>query len=302
MLNRRTLLATALAGGLAAVAAQPAQAEWQDDLKVVKFGIVSLENQGDALTRYEGLVQTMEEQLGVDKVELFLANDYAGVVQALSAGQIHLALVGASAYASAYLDCNCVEPLVAVEGVNGDLGYYSVLFVRSDSPYKSLDELKGHSLAFGDPDSTSGYLVPLVSLRKAGIDPQQYFSTTAFSGGHEQSVLGVLKGTYESAFTWTSEGDRFGNIRTMVDKGMLNREDIRVIWKSDLIANPPIVARNDLPGDMKQDLQKFFTSLQGDDLEAAAQGEAKRFVPVDHDLYDPIVQARVELKKARKAQ
>lgn len=302
MLNRRYFLATALAGSLLAGAAQPSLAAWQDDMKVVKFGVVSLENQGDALTRYEGLVEHMEKQLGVEKVELFLANDYAGVVQALSAGQIHAALVGPSAYASAYLDCNCVEPVAAVEGVDGDLGYYSVLFVRSDSPYKTLEELKGHSLAFGDPDSTSGYLVPLVSLRKAGIEPEQYFSTTAFSGGHEQSVLGVLKGTYESAFTWTSEGDRFGNIRTMMDKGMLKRDDIRVIWKSDLIANPPIVVYSALPSAMKQDIQKFFTGLEGENLAAAAQGEAKRFVAVDHALYDPIVQARVELKKARKGQ
>src|SRR3546814_14214584 len=58
---------------------------------------------------------------------------------------------------------------------------------------RSSDLLKGKSMAFGDPNPTSGYLVPLVSLRKAGIEPKDYFGSVSFSGGHEQSVLGVLK-------------------------------------------------------------------------------------------------------------
>lgn len=298
MFRRLSLLAI----GMAALStlAQPAAA-WQDKYPTVKFGVMSLENQGDALTRYEGLKDHMAKKLGVKEVELFLANDYAGVVQAISAGQIQLALVGASAYAAAYIDCDgCVEPLVAAEGVDGDLGYYSVLFVPKDSPAKSIEDLKGKSLAFGDPNSTSGYLVPLVSLRKAGIEPKDYFSNVTFSGGHEQSVLGVLKGNYDSAFTWTSEGDRFGNIRTMMDKGMLKREDIRVVWKSDLIANPPIVIRTDLPAEMRKDIAEVFTSLSGDLLKAAAQGEARQFVAVDHAVYAPIVEARIELQKSRR--
>src|SRR3546814_18043407 len=114
--------------------AQPAAA-WQDKYPTVKFGVMSLENQGDALTRYQGLKEHMAKELGVEEVELFLANDYAGVVQAISAGQIQLALVGASAYAAAYIDCDgCVGPLVAAEGVDGDLGYYSVLFVPPARP------------------------------------------------------------------------------------------------------------------------------------------------------------------------
>src|SRR3546814_14808551 len=102
-------------------------------------------------------------------------------------------------------------------------------------------------MAFGDPNSTSGYLVPLVSLRKAGIEPKDYFGSVSFSGGHEQSVPGVLKGSYDSAFPWTSEGDRFANIRTMMDKGMLKRDDIRVAGKPDLTANPHHSHRAALP-------------------------------------------------------
>ncbi len=61
----------------------------------------------------------------------------------------------------------------------------------------------------------------MVSLTKAGIDPTEFFGKTSFSGGHEQSVRAVLKGTYDACFTWTSEGDTFGNLRMMMDKGLI---------------------------------------------------------------------------------
>src|SRR3546814_16589247 len=122
-------------------------------------------------------------------------------------------------------------------------------------------------------------LFPYATLFRSG--------SVSFSGGHEQSVLGVLKGSYDSAFTWTSEGDRFGNIRTMMDKGMLKREDIRVVWKSDLIANPPIIIRSDLPAEMRKDIADVFTSLDGELLEAAAQGEARSLVAVHHQVHAP---------------
>src|SRR3546814_15700655 len=84
MIKRLSLLAL----GMAAMSfAQPAFA-WQDEYPTVKFGVMSLENQGDALTRYEGLKQHMAEKLEIEKVELFLANAYAGVVQAPAAGPI----------------------------------------------------------------------------------------------------------------------------------------------------------------------------------------------------------------------
>src|SRR3546814_18242656 len=132
-------------------------------------------------------------------------------------------------------------------------------------------------------------LFPYATLFRSG--------SVSFSGGHEQSVLGVLKGSYDSAFTWTSEGDRFGNIRTMMDKGMLKRDDIRVVWKSDLIANPPIVVRADLPAEMKTDIADTFKTLEGELLEAAAQVEARRCVDVQHELIAPTVEARVDLQQ-----
>lgn len=178
-----------------------------------------------------------------------------------------------------------------------------MLIVRSDSSYQSLDDLKGKTLAWADPNSTSGYLVPMVSLKEAGINPAAHFGKTVFSGGHEQSVIGVLNGTLDSAFTWTSKGDNAGQLRMMMDRGMLKREDLRVVWESPLIPNPLYAVPGNLPDDMKRDLQQFFLDMQKERpelAEAAAQGRTSGFVAATHKMYAPVVGAVQELRNSRR--
>ncbi len=137
-----------------------ASADWREKYKVIKIGSVTVENQAATVTRYKPFADYMEKKLGV-KVEVFTASDYAGIVQALSAGQIHLGRMGGAAYAAGYIDSKGgIEPLVMNVEPNGGKGYHSVLIVRSDSPYKSIDDLKGKSLAWADPNSTSGLSRP----------------------------------------------------------------------------------------------------------------------------------------------
>jgi len=278
-------------------------ADWREAYPTINFGVLTLENQMTTVDRYEIYTAYAEKKLGV-KVKLFQASDYAGVGQALMAGHLQMARIGGAGYASAWLDCNgCIEPLVTTEGLDGTTGYFSILTVSADSPYQNLDDLKGKSIAFADPNSTSGYIVPMVSLTKAGIDPQKYFGNASFSGGHEQSVLALLKGTYDAVFTWTSEGDSFGNLRMMMDKGLLKRDQVRVVWKSDSIRNPLLAVRVELPEQMKKDIAQMYFDMATEDkavLRAAAQGDVNRYVPVTHEDYETQVEARAFLRDARK--
>lgn len=298
LVNAALVSTMVLAGATAAAAA-----DWRDKYKVIKIGAVTVENQGATITRYKPFADYMEKKFGV-KVEVFTASDYAGIVQALSAGQIHLARLGGASYAAGYIDSEGeIEPLVMNVEPNGGKGYHSVLIVRSDSPYKSIEDLKSKSLAWADPNSTSGYLVPNASLRDAGIDPQKHFSRTVFSGGHEQSVLGVLKGNFDSAFTWTSPGHQAGQFRIMMDRGMLKLDDVRIVWESPLIANPPWAVSKKIPADMRKDLQDMFVNLAKDNMamaEAAAQGKTSGFEPVTHETYKTFVTIAEDQRKARR--
>ncbi|MBR0653998.1 phosphate/phosphite/phosphonate ABC transporter substrate-binding protein [Plastoroseomonas arctica] len=284
MLTRRTLAslvgAAALTPGLALAQRRtldasgiemPAAGEraWKAQIPQLRIGLLGGENEADRLGRFGAYRQLLEETFRVP-VRLFPASDYAGVLQAYSAAQIEMASLGASGYAGAWLDTNGgIEPILVPEENDGSVAYVSVMVTRADSGITSLEQMRGKSLAWADPNSTSGYLIPRFALRRAGINPESgpYFSRTGFAGGHEQGVVAVLQRQYDAAVTWASgqgevsQGYSRGNLRAMVDKNMLSMNDIRIIWTSDPIPNGPIAVRTALPAAFKEDMKLFHLAL-----------------------------------------
>jgi phosphonate transport system substrate-binding protein len=184
--------------GLAVAA--PAAAQWQKKYSVVKYGVIPVETQTGTTRTMEHFLRHAEKATGV-KWELYQATDYSGVMNALIAGQINLAWFSGFSYCQTYADSKGgVEPLVAASATDGTMGYNAVIVVKADSPYKTIGDLKGKVVARTDPLSGSGYLIPTAAFRAMGKPVDTYFKSP-LSGGHVQSVLGVLKGTYDAAFT-----------------------------------------------------------------------------------------------------
>ncbi len=305
MLNRQSLLSAALALplalGVGAASADTYIGGWQKDYPTVSYGVISVETATDALKSQEKFTAYASKELGVN-FKLFLAAEYAGIVNGLSAGQVHVGWLGASSYASTWSDCKCVEPIAGAQNLQGGMGYNSVLVVKADSPYKKFEDLKGKTVARNDPHSTSGFLIPTVAWHQMGTPVEKYFNSP-MSGGHQQTIMGILNGTFDGGFTWTTLGDGFGAIRKMIDKGLLNRKDIRVIWTSKLIPTPPVVILSKLPVNMKADLVKLFLRLEENDpkmAEAVAQGKSLGMQRVYHEDYEAVIEAKAWVKKQRK--
>ncbi|NKC32958.1 phosphate/phosphite/phosphonate ABC transporter substrate-binding protein [Falsiroseomonas selenitidurans] len=308
MITRRLLVAGAAMAPFAAAAQNatmpaPGRRAWAAQVPQIRIGLLGGENEADRLGRYEAYRALMETTFGVP-VRLFPAADYAGVMQAFSAGQIEGAGMGASAYAGAWLDTNgAVEPLWVAREADGGISYVSVMVVRSDSGITGLPQMRGKSLAWADANSTSGYLVPRSELRSAGIDINTYFSRTGFGGGHEQAVVAVLQRQYDAAVTWASgqgevsQGFTRGNLRAMVQKGMLNMADLRIIWTSRPILNGPMTVRKNLPDAFKADFTQFHLALAAAHPQIYAQierGGGQGYAQVTHEMFEPIVQLRRE--------
>ena len=295
---KKVLLAAASLAAL--VAAAPAGAE---DLKEFRIGILGGENEADRLRNFQCMVEKLPEVLGVEKVSLFPAADYDGVIQGLLGGTLDYAELGASGYAKVYLsDPNAVEPILTTVQTDGSTGYYSVMVARKDSGMTRLEDMKGKKLGFADPDSTSGYLVPVVALpAQLGTKVEDYFGSTGFGGGHENNVLELLKGTFDGAVTWSSgvgeyeDGYTSGNIRKMVEKGLLDMNDVVEVWRSPLIPNGPIVVSNKLDQDVRAKFVSFMKALPESDpacFSAIQGGDYKGFIDVDQSFYETIIAAR----------
>ena len=298
-------LSVCVAGSLFLSTAALAQADWRKQYPKFRYGVQSVETQAASLTRYKGFGEYVKKKLGVE-LELFLASEYAGVIQAIGAKQLEVMDMGASGYAAAWLETRgAVEPLVVPTNPDGTIGYYSVAFVRADSPYKTLKDLKGKIWAWAEPNSSSGYLFPLVGLRKMGIEPEKFFGKVVFSGGHEQNIVGVLDKAYDGAVTWTNDVEKHtrGGLHMMLSRGVLKKEDIRIIWVSDLIPNPVIAIRSDLPKEMKAELKSMFLNLHKDDpkvFKEVARGESQGYRDVEHKVYQIAIDLRQQLAKERR--
>lgn len=302
----RDILATALtAAVLLAGPAQTALADeaWKSEIKELRFGVLSGENEKDRITRYSGFEAYLEENLGVP-VEIYTASSYDGVIQALAADQIEFAFLGSSAYAAAWKETNGgVEPLVSRIEADGSTGYFSIVAVRCDSGYQKVEDLQGKTLAFADPDSTSGYAVPYFNLLKQGYNPETYFNATPFSGSHETGVLGVVNGQFDAAATYINN-DVAGVPQRMVEKGMIKEGEVCWIWKSPEITSGPFTARKNLPAELKQTMKQLVLDIPEKDPEAFASmaGNEKQigWFEVDHERYAWIVEMREEIRKIRR--
>jgi phosphonate transport system substrate-binding protein len=188
--------------------------------------------------------------------------------------------------------------------VDGGFGYYSVGFARKDSGVASLEDLKGKTFGFGDPNSTSGYLIPSIEIPQqisATMESGDYFGEVKFTGGHEQTIVAVANGEIQGGVTWADglgeweDGYNSGALRKAVDAGLVDMNDMVKIWQSQTIPEGPIVLRKALPSDVKVKMTGLMASLKSLDPDCAygvASGETKGFMPITHEAYEVIIEAR----------
>ncbi|WP_198375364.1 phosphate/phosphite/phosphonate ABC transporter substrate-binding protein [Neoroseomonas rubea] len=298
MIARRSALALPALALLPRPAA--AQADWRASLREVRYGMISVENERDAIARLQGVQAYMARELRVP-FRVFRGSDYAAVVEAMRSGHAELAYLGPASYGLARrVMGERVAPIFRYLDNEGMEGYHSVMLVKADSPFRRLEDLRGRSLGFSDPNSTSGFQVPGWFLRRQGMDPATFFARTGFAGSHEQNVMAVINGTFDAAVVAYSN-ERRNTFQRMVEKGMIPDGQVRVVWTSPLIPNSPIVLRMDLPEAFRRDVTEAFAALPERDAQAFRDmsSDARGLVPAKHEDYLDIM-AILEENAARR--
>ncbi len=303
-ISRRFLVAASAitAGAFALGMAGEAHADWRDKYKTLTLGVITSENEADRVTRYQSVISYFEKTLGTE-IKWRTATDYAGIIEGVKAGKIEIARFGPASYAKAYMVTKGqVDPLVGEIDNYGAFGYFAVAIVKKDSPYQSIEDLKGKRFAFADPNSTSGHQAPRYFLGEAGIDADKHFGATAFSGSHENSVMALVNGTFDGVATWWRNDER-SNMTRMEEKGMIQPGQWRIVWKSPRLPSSPWAMSTKLPEEMRKDVQKMLLDMPTADpvaWKALTDGKAQKLRAVSHADYEPIVRMiESNLKKRR---
>ncbi|HHQ2690202.1 TPA: phosphonate ABC transporter substrate-binding protein [Pseudomonas aeruginosa] len=290
MLKRfsRVLAASALlAGSLAGMA--------HADQPVINFGIISTESSQNLKSIWEPFLKDMSQQTGY-QVKAFFAPDYAGIIQGMRFDKVDIAWYGNKAAMDA-VDRAHGEIFAQTVAASGAPGYWSLLIANKDSKIDSLEDMLANakSLTFGngDPNSTSGYLVPgYYVFAKNNVDPVKAFKRT-LNSSHEVNALAVANKQVDVA-TFNTEGMERLEL-TQPEKA----RQLKVIWKSPLIPGDPLVWRNNLSDEQKNKLRDFFFKYgaNAEQKKVLADLQWSKFQPSDDDQLLPIRQ--LELFKQR---
>lgn len=246
----------ALIGSTLALAAGIAATDARAQVNELNFGVISTEASVNQKKNWEPFLDAMSKAIGV-KVNGFYASDYAGVIEAMRFNKIQIAWYGNKSAMEAVNRANG-EVMARVVGRDGSTGYYSHIIVHEDSPYKALDDIlkcdKSIDFGIGDPNSTSGFLVPTSYIFAAkSIDPKSCFKTVR-NASHQANAMAVANKQVAAA---TNNSEDLQRAQTTAPEA---RKKLRIIWTSPLIPLDPIVWRKDLDAGLKGKIYTFLMS------------------------------------------
>jgi phosphonate transport system substrate-binding protein len=185
--------------------------------------------------------------------DIKVGQSYGAVMEAICAKQTEIAFFGPASYIPVR-DKGCAK-LLAVAVHNGSSVYYSGIFARADSPYKSLKDTKGARLALGDVNSTSSFLYPVAMLMDAGVNPSRDLGQVVITGSHANSLKAVAEGKADLS------GASFDSFEKAVKQGAIDPSKVRVLAKSDPIPQPPLAMSTALPEAIQKKLKDGFNNV-----------------------------------------
>lgn len=269
----------------------------QAQTKEIAFGIISTESTANLKSTWQPVLDDMQKATGL-KINAFFSPDYAGVVEAMRFNKVQVAWMGNKSGMEA-VDRSNAEVFMKVVQPDGAQGYWGLMIVHKDSPHRTLDDvLKARAnitLGFGDPNSTSGSLVPgYYAFAQNKVDPVKDFKRTVRSN-HETNILAVV-GKQIDVATVASD-----SVERMKLKMPEKAAELREVWRSPLIPSDPLLWRKDLDADAKKKVRDFFAGYgrdarEKDNLKALTFAG---FVPSDNTQLLPIRQLELVRERAK---
>jgi phosphonate transport system substrate-binding protein len=250
----KTFAAVALTMAIASPAVAQQFTPLKGDPQALDFGFISTESSSNLKSQWQPLLTDMEKATGL-KVNAFFASDYAGIIEGMRFGKVQVAWFGNKSAMEA-VDRSNGEVFAKTINPDGTEGYYSHVIVPADSPIASIKDLlkcdKTVNFGIGDPNSTSGFLVPgFYVFAQNKVDPKGCFKTVR-NANHETNLMAVANKQVDAA---TNNSEQMGRTEQKLPDVF---KKVKIIWTSPLIASDPLVWRADLSAGMKQKISAFL--------------------------------------------
>ena len=246
------------------------------DPKVLKVALLPDENASTVIKNNEGLKNYLEAQLG-RKIELVVTTDYSSMIEAMRHERIDLGYFGPLSYVLARSKSN-IEAFAALQK-NGVMTYQSVIIANAASGIKSLTDISGKDVAFGDPASTSSHLIPKSMLQDKGLEAKKNYNEH-FVGSHDAVAMAVQNGNAQAG------GLSKPIFESLVQRSIIDPAKVKVIAESKPYPEYPWTMRSDLAPALKENIRHAFLNLT--DKAVLKPFKADGFGPISDKDYDVV--------------
>ncbi len=247
----------------------------------IRIAIGAMISPKETFSSYQDLMNYLGVKLD-KQFEIVQRKTYDEINEMLGRGEVDLAFICSGPYVIGKETHNL--QLVVAPEVNGSHFYNSYLIVNTGSQSISLDDLRGKTFAFTDPDSNSGKLAPTAMLAKMGESPETFFSSTTYTYSHDNSIMAVSKGMVDGASVDGLIWDYFNRTNPEITSST------KIIGKSENYGIPPVVAGKSLPHETRNEIKEALLRMNSDPKgrEILKRLMIDRFVEAQDSWYDSI--------------
>ncbi|MDT8405862.1 MAG: phosphonate ABC transporter substrate-binding protein [Methylococcales bacterium] len=246
--------------------------------KSLVMALIPAENNEQMVGQFEPMRQHLENKLG-RSVKVYTATDYTGVIEAMRKKRVDIAWFGPLAYLLAEREAGAEAFAVGVRADTGKSTYRTVFVVPSDSPAQTLADLKGKNVAFVDPASASGGLVPTFMIKQAtGLMPKAFFGHLTYAGSHDAAEMAVKNKTVDAA------ADNDITYRNMLNKGLISQGSNRILLESEPLPGAPMAFRAGLDAELKATIRDAILSAH-EEIQVTGYGDLLRYEAASPDDY-----------------
>lgn len=258
----------------------------EGEITVLRWGLIPADDATEMLRQYQPVVDYLEKELGLE-IEIDVTTNYTAAILAMKYGHIDMAWFGPFSYILAAEEAGAEAIVNGVRRDTGNSTYRTIFITKAGSGIETLDDLRGHTFAFVDPASTSGYLIPMKILLENDINPEDDFPTWYYAGTHNAVQLAVKQGTVDAGADSDTSYDR------MVNAGEIDPEVNVIIHRSEPIPGSPIAVRGDLPQDLKDRIQQALINMDEQVIyNVQGWGGIEKYVEVTDSDYNIIRETR----------